>query len=175
MFQFAVAAKILARSEQTFHEEGRLHQVPAVVKHAEDGERFARLAIHEVGPGAVISGSLLKKIYDLHQPLGSLLASDEPAVDAEEVRVATDAGFLNADRLESLPIERAVDHAPLEVVALDRPPGDVDVTVVTLRAHVLRNGYRGLVIGSHGDRSVGGGSGARIVDLYVIDDERARR
>src|SRR5437667_5770260 len=84
MFQFAATAKILARSEQTFHEEGRLHQVPAVVKHAEDGECFARLTIHEVGPGAVIAGSLLKEIYDLHQPLGSFLASDEPAVHADD-------------------------------------------------------------------------------------------
>src|ERR1700757_3530417 len=78
------AIEVLASGEQAFDEKRAFDQIAGIVEHAEDGESLAGVTIEEMGPRAVIAGSVLEKGYDFCETFESLFAGDEAAIDGND-------------------------------------------------------------------------------------------
>lgn len=86
LLAFAGPVKILARRQQALHQEGSLDQVSAVVEHPEHRHGTARVAVHVVRPRSVIALGVCEEVDDLCQPLRTLFAGNEAAIDANDER-----------------------------------------------------------------------------------------
>ena len=97
---FTVALKVLAGGQQSFHKKRCLHQIAAIIEHAEHQHGLRSVAIQEVSPGAVIAWSFFQEIQDLREAFDALLSSDEPPIHSHDER--HDAKSAGAGRDDAL-------------------------------------------------------------------------
>src|ERR1700686_2291910 len=88
----AVPAKILTRGQQAFHQERSLHQIAAIFEHTKHRPRLARVPVHEVRPGAVITLRAFEEIHDPREPFNPLDPRDEIAVHTHDQRANSHTG-----------------------------------------------------------------------------------
>ena len=82
----AIGFEVLARGEQAFHQEGRFHEVRAVVVHIEDWQDVPGAAAEEMGPHAVKAVGLLKKCRDLQEAIDGLGPRDKATFSSNDNR-----------------------------------------------------------------------------------------
>src|SRR5215469_102083 len=78
------AIEVLARGEQTFHQESRFDKITGIVEHAKQGQRLSGSAIHKMRPYSVVARRLFEEGNDLCQPLEALLARNETSMDTHD-------------------------------------------------------------------------------------------
>ena len=78
--------KVGARRQQTFHQEGRFHEVAPVIEGSENGHHLSGGTIHEVRPSAVKAWRMLEESNNFGQPFDSLLTRNESAVGSDNKR-----------------------------------------------------------------------------------------
>ena len=91
-------ARILACGEQAHHQEGRLHDVAAVVP-GREGHRPAGRAVHPVREGSAVARCTLQKAADLRYAHQCLAARDEAAFRPGDHRHDAEAGAARRHRV----------------------------------------------------------------------------
>src|SRR5439155_13380431 len=96
---FAVSLEVLSRGQQSLHQKCGLHQIAAVIKHAEHQHALSRVPIQEMGPGTMKARRFLEEGHNLRKPLKALFARNKSAIDPDNEghdAKATRAGRDNA-------------------------------------------------------------------------------